>query len=89
MSDSTVLLSMIRSISKHYDIPYDDVLKVCNLGDMEDVKKTKKKISLEYIVIDHDEYLYDHKNNRVYTNAKKPECIGQLCLTTGKLITHT
>jgi len=86
MSDSTVLLAMIKVISKHYDLPYDEILSVCNLNVQEKRGGAKTATQLEYIVIDSTEYLYDYKTNRVYSNTKKPVCVGQLCTTTSKLL---
>lgn len=83
--DASTILVLLRKVAKHYNLDYDDVINLCDLGP----KKIKKQqeIQLEYIEIDSKNYLYDQKQNIIYTYAKTPVIIGQLCKTTFKIIT--
>lgn len=85
MTDSSVLLAMIKKISNHYKIDYREILVLCNIDDSS--KPKRKPVQLEYITMNTCVYLYDHHTNQVYTDGKTPKLIGKLCKDTCKLIT--
>ena len=86
MADATVILALLKKVSKHYRLDLNDVLNICDMS--SDEKKASTPSELEYISLDGKGYLYDPQMNKVYSNPKKgiPKCIGKLCTSSFELI---
>jgi len=90
-TDATTLLACLQRISKHYDLDFSDMLRVCDLwnpveGDAHIGCDVDIWQHLEVIMMNKQSRLYDPLTRRVYTNEKNPRMLGLLCPTSLQII---
>lgn len=66
----------IKSISEAYDIPYVELLNVCNLNTIQNTKKDTR-VHLQAVIFDNVCYYYDEEKNQVYDKANR--LVGKIC----------
>jgi hypothetical protein len=92
MADATVILSLLKKVSKHFRLDFKDVLNLCDMSTSNASNASTEEIpcELEYISLGGKGYLYDPQRNNVYSNPKKgfPKRVGKLCTSSFELILH-
>ena len=83
-TDATALFAILNKVSKHYELDYNDVLRVCELS--EDVLCGAIPSELEFITIHKKNYLLDPKSRQVFSNEKIPRHLGYLCHISNQVI---
>ena len=88
MSDASTIMSLLRRVSKHYNLDYADVLSLCEMSTPSSSKENKRssKLELEFITINKKSYLYDPRTNLVYSNDKSARHIGHLCADSFEIV---
>lgn len=69
--------AVIRKISKHYDIPVDDLVRVI-YQNSKHVNKKQPQDELEYVIINETEYLFHAKTKNVFTFEAPHELVGKI-----------
>lgn len=83
--DATAILTLLNCVSKHFNLDYDAVLRVCKLTNTDDMSMPVPS-ELEFISVQNKGYLFDSATRRVFTNEQRPRLIGHLCKTSLQVI---